>query len=1100
MQVVPNDKNSRRTQTTFEKNTNLSITMKKELKKVLVLGSGALKIGQAGEFDYSGSQALKALREEGIRSVLINPNIATIQTSEGIADQVYFLPVTPYFVTEIIKKERPDGILLAFGGQTALNCGTELFQKGVLKEYGVEVLGTSVDAIMYTEDRDLFVKKLNEVPLKTPVSRAVENMRDALEAARSIGYPVMIRSAYALGGLGSGICPGEEKFIELAESAFTFSPQILVEESLKGWKEIEFEVIRDANDHCFTVASMENFDPLGIHTGESIVVAPTCSLTEEQVSMLQDLSKQCIRHLNIVGECNIQYAFHAETNDYRIIEVNARLSRSSALASKATGYPLAFVAAKIALGYTLDEIGEMGTPNSAYVAPQLDYLICKIPRWDLNKFAGVSHRIGSSMKSVGEIMSIGRTFEEIIQKGLRMIGQGMHGFVGNDHTRFTNLDDELANPTDLRIFAIAQALEEGYSIERIYELTKIDPWFIGKLKNIVDYKHKLSEYNSLEELPTEVLRQAKVMGFSDFQIARFVLKPTQGNMEKENLQVRAYRKKLGILPAVKRINTVASEHPELTNYLYMTYAVEGHDVNYYKNEKSVIVLGSGAYRIGSSVEFDWCSVNAIQTARKLGYKSIMINYNPETVSTDYDVCDRLYFDELSFERVLDVIDLEQPRGVIVSVGGQIPNNLAMKLYRQSVPVLGTSPISIDRAENRNKFSAMLDQLGIDQPAWQELTSLDDVKEFVKKVGYPVLVRPSYVLSGAAMNVCYDQEELERFLQMASEVSKEYPVVVSQFMQETKEIEFDAVAQNGEIVEYAISEHIEYAGVHSGDATLVFPAQHIYFATARQIKKISRKIAKELNISGPFNIQYLAKNNDVKVIECNLRASRSFPFVSKVLKRNFIETATRIMLDAPYVRPDKLAFDIDWIGVKASQFSFARLQNADPVLGVDMSSTGEVGCLGDDFDEALLNALIATGYKIPKKSVLFSSGATKSKVDLLDASHMLHQKGYDIYATAGTAAFLNSHGIPTTPVFWPDERPHAENNVMKMIAEHKFELIVNIPKNHTKRELTNGYRIRRGAIDHNIPLITNARLAKAFIEAFCHLKQEDIQIKSWQEYK
>ncbi len=1074
--------------------------MKKELKKVLVLGSGALKIGQAGEFDYSGSQALKALREEGIRSVLINPNIATIQTSEGIADQVYFLPVTPYFVTEIIKKEHPDGILLAFGGQTALNCGTELYQKGILKEYGVEVLGTSVDAIMYTEDRDLFVKKLNEKSLKTPVSRAVENMKDALEAARTIGYPVMIRSAYALGGLGSGICPDEEKFIELAESAFTFSPQILVEESLKGWKEIEFEVIRDANDHCFTVASIENFDPLGIHTGESIVVAPTCSLSEEQVTMLQDLSKQCIRHLNIVGECNIQYAFNAETNDYRIIEVNARLSRSSALASKATGYPLAFVAAKIALGYTLDEIGEMGTPNSAYVAPQLDYLICKIPRWDLNKFAGVSHRIGSSMKSVGEIMSIGRTFEEIIQKGLRMIGQGMHGFVGNDHTRFTNLDDELANPTDLRIFAIAQALEEGYSIERIYELTKIDPWFIGKLKNIVDYKHKLSTYNSLEELPAEVLREAKVMGFSDFQIARFVLKPQQGNMEKENLAVRSYRKKLGILPAVKRINTVASEHPELTNYLYMTYAVEGYDVNYYKNEKSVIVLGSGAYRIGSSVEFDWCSVNAIQTARKLGYKSIMINYNPETVSTDYDVCDRLYFDELSFERVLDVIDLEQPRGVIVSVGGQIPNNLAMKLYRQAVPVLGTSPISIDRAENRNKFSAMLDQLGIDQPAWQELTSLDDVKDFVKKVGYPVLVRPSYVLSGAAMNVCYDQEELERFLQMASEVSKEYPVVVSQFMQETKEIEFDAVAQNGEIVEYAISEHIEFAGVHSGDATLVFPAQHIYFATARQIKKISRKIAKELNISGPFNIQFLAKNNDVKVIECNLRASRSFPFVSKVLKRNFIETATRIMLDAPYVRPDKLAFDIDWIGVKASQFSFARLQNADPVLGVDMSSTGEVGCLGDDFDEALLNALIATGYKIPKQSVLFSSGATKSKVDLLDASQMLHQKGYNIYATAGTAAFLNSHGITTTPVFWPDERPNAENNVMKMIAEHKFDLIVNIPKNHTKRELTNGYRIRRGAIDHNIPLITNARLAKAFIEAFCHMNQNEIQIKSWQEYK
>ena len=1074
--------------------------MKKELKKVLVLGSGALKIGQAGEFDYSGSQALKALREEGIRSVLVNPNIATIQTSEGIADQVYFQPVTPYFVTEIIKKERPDGILLAFGGQTALNCGTELYQKGILQEYGVQVLGTSVEAIMYTEDRDLFVKKLNEIQLKTPVSQAVENMQDALAAARRIGYPVMIRSAYALGGLGSGICPNEEKFIELAESAFTFSPQILVEESLKGWKEIEFEVIRDANDHCFTVASMENFDPLGIHTGESIVVAPTCSLTEEQVTMLQQLSIQCIRHLGIVGECNIQYAFNAETNDYRIIEVNARLSRSSALASKATGYPLAFVAAKIALGYTLDEIGEMGTPNSAYVAPQLDYMICKIPRWDLTKFAGVSRRIGSSMKSVGEIMSIGRSFEEIIQKGLRMIGQGMHGFVGNDHTRFENLDDELANPTDLRIFAIAQALEEGYTIERIYELTKIDPWFIGKLKNIVDFKALLLTFNTLEDVPAETLRKAKELGFSDFQIARFVLKPEGGNMEKENLKVREYRKKLGILPAVKRINTVASEHPELTNYLYMTYAIEGYDVNYYKNEKSVIVLGSGAYRIGSSVEFDWCSVNAIQTARKLGYKSIMINYNPETVSTDYDMCDRLYFDELSFERVLDVIDLEQPRGVIVSVGGQIPNNLAMKLHRQSVPILGTSPISIDRAENRNKFSAMLDQLGIDQPAWQELTSLDDVKDFVKKVGYPVLVRPSYVLSGAAMNVCYDEEELERFLQMASEVSKEYPVVVSQFMQNTKEIEFDAVAQNGEIVEYAISEHIEYAGVHSGDATLVFPAQQIYFSTARQIKKISRQIAKELNISGPFNIQYLARKNEVKVIECNLRASRSFPFVSKVLKRNFIETATRIMLDAPYTKPDKSAFDVDWIGVKASQFSFARLQNADPVLGVDMSSTGEVGCLGDDFNEALLNALIATGYKIPKKAVMFSSGATKSKVDLLDASQELSRKGYTIYATAGTATFLNAHGIPTTPVFWPDERPNAENNVMKMIAEHKFDLIVNIPKNHSKRELTNGYRIRRGAIDHNIPLMTNARLAKAFIEAFCQMDQEDIQIKSWQEYK
>ena len=1073
--------------------------MDKKLTKVLVLGSGALKIGQAGEFDYSGSQALKALREEGIRSVLVNPNIATIQTSEGIADKVYFLPVNTHFVTEIIKKERPDGILLAFGGQTALNCGTELHQKGILEEYGVKVLGTSVEVIMDTEDRDRFVKRLNEIGLKSPVSQAVETMQDALAAARRINYPVMIRSAYALGGLGSGICPDEESFVKLAESAFTFAPQILVEESLKGWKEIEFEVIRDANDRCFTVASMENFDPLGIHTGESIVVAPTCSLTDEQVKMLQELSVKAVRHLGIVGECNIQYAFNAETNDYRIIEVNARLSRSSALASKATGYPLAFVAAKIALGYTLDQIGEMDTPNSAYVAPQLDYLICKIPRWDLTKFAGVSRRIGSSMKSVGEIMSIGRTFEEIIQKGLRMIGQGMHGFVGNDHLKFENLDDELANPTDLRTFAIAQALEEGYSIDRIYELTKIDRWFLGKLKNIVDYKHKLCGYNSLEELPAEVLREAKVLGFSDFQIARFVCKPVDTNMEKENLAVRAYRKKLGILPAVKRINTVASEHPDLTNYLYMTYSVEGYDVNYYSNEKSVVVLGSGAYRIGSSVEFDWCSVNAIQTARKLGYKSIMINYNPETVSTDYDMCDRLYFDELSFERVLDVIDLEMPRGVIVSVGGQIPNNLAMKLHLKSGPILGTSPVSIDRAENRNKFSAMLDQLGIDQPKWSALTSMDDVKKFVDRVGYPVLVRPSYVLSGAAMNVCYDEEELKRFLQMASEVSKEYPVVISQFMQETKEIEFDAVADHGEIVEYAISEHVEFAGVHSGDATMVFPAQHIYFSTARQIKKISRAIAKELNISGPFNMQFLAKDREVKVIECNLRASRSFPFVSKVLKRNFIETATKIMLDAPYVRPDKSAFDIDRIGVKASQFSFARLQNADPVLGVDMSSTGEVGCLGDDYNEALLNALIATGYHIPEKGILISSGDTRSKVDLLDASIKLQKSGYAIYATEGTAKFLNDHGVEAHKVCWPDEEASGESNILEMISNHVFDLIVNIPKNHSKRELTNGYRIRRGAIDHNIPLITNVRLAKAFIDAFCEMKLSDIKIKSWQEY-
>ncbi len=1076
--------------------------MKKQLKKVLVLGSGALKIGQAGEFDYSGSQALKALREEGISSVLINPNVATIQTSEGIADKVYFLPVTPFFVTEIIKKERPDGIMLAWGGQTGLNVGTELYLNGVLKEYGVDVLGTSVEAIMNTEDRDLFVKELNKVDLKVPVSHACENMEEAVAAARNIGYPIMIRSAYALGGLGSGVCKTEEEFKEITESAFTFAPQVLVEESLKGWKEIEFECIRDANDRCFTVASMENFDPLGIHTGESIVVAPTCSLTDEQVKMLQDIAVKCVRHLNIVGECNIQYAFNAETNDYRIIEINARLSRSSALASKATGYPLAFVAAKIALGYTLDQIGEMGTPNSAYVAPSLDYMICKIPRWDLTKFAGVSRKIGSSMKSVGEIMSIGRSFEEMLQKGLRMIGQGMHGFVGNDHTKFNNLDEELSNPTDLRIFAIAQALEEGYTIERIEELTKIDPWFIERMKNIVDYKHKLSEYNTLEEIPAEVLREAKVLGFSDFQIGRFVLKTKDTNMEKEVLAVRALRKKLNILPAVKRIPTVASEHPDLTNYLYMTYAVEGYDINYYKNEKSVIVLGSGAYRIGSSVEFDWCSVNAINTARKLGYKSIMINYNPETVSTDYDMCDRLYFDELSFERVLDVIDLESPRGVIVSVGGQIPNNLAMKLHRQSVPILGTSPVNIDRAENRGKFSAMLDKLGIDQPKWSALTSMEDVQKFIDEVGYPVLVRPSYVLSGAAMNVCHDDDELRRFLEAASEVSKEYPVVISQFMTETNEIEFDGVAQNGEIVEHGISEHVEYAGVHSGDATMTFPAQQISFATARQIKKISRAIAKELNISGPFNIQYLAKGRDVKVIECNLRASRSFPFVSKVLKRNFIETATRIMLDAPYQKPDKSAFDIDRMGVKASQFSFARLQNADPVLGVDMSSTGEVGCMGDTFEEALLNSLIATGYKIPSKDkgIMLSSGGAKEKASLLDAAQALVKNGYTIYATAGTAKFLNENNVKATAVGWPDEDQKDLPNVMQMIADHKFDLIVNIPKNHTKRELTNGYRIRRGAIDHNIPLFTNARLASAFIEAFCTMSQDQLQIKSWQEYE
>ena len=1072
-----------------------------KFNKVLVLGSGALKIGQAGEFDYSGSQALKALREEGIKSVLINPNIATIQTSEGIADKVYFLPVTPYFVTEIIKKERPDGILLAFGGQTALNCGTELYRTGVLEEYGVQVLGTSVEAIMKTEDRDLFVKELNKVDLKVPVSQACEDLESAVQAARQIGYPIMIRSAYALGGLGSGVCKTEEEFREIAESAFTFAPQVLVEESLKGWKEIEFECIRDASDHCFTVASMENFDPLGIHTGESIVVAPTCSLSGEQVEMLQQIAIKCVRHLGIVGECNIQYAFNAQTNDYRIIEINARLSRSSALASKATGYPLAFVAAKIALGYTLDQIGEMGTPNSAYSAPELDYLICKIPRWDLTKFNGVSRKIGSSMKSVGEIMSIGRSFEELIQKGLRMIGQGMHGFVCNDHVRFDNLDDELENPTDLRIFAIAQALEEGYSVDRICELTKIDPWFVSRMKNIVDFEQVLKGYDSLESLPRETLLKAKQMGFSDFQIARCVLKG-KDNMEKQVNKVRALRKSLGILPSVKRIETVASENPDLTNYLYMTYGAQGHDVNYYKNDKSVVVLGSGAYRIGSSVEFDWCSVNAIQTARKLGYKSIMINYNPETVSTDYDMCDRLYFDELSFERVMDVIDLENPNGVIVSVGGQIPNNLAMKLYRQGVPVLGTSPVSIDRAENRNKFSAMLDSLGIDQPEWSALTSMDDVHSFINKVGYPVLVRPSYVLSGAAMNVCHDEQELVRFLDMASEVSKDYPVVISRFMSETNEIEFDAVARNGQIVEYGISEHIEYAGVHSGDATMVFPAQNIRFATIRQIKKISRSIAKELNISGPFNIQFLAKGREVKVIECNLRASRSFPFVSKVLKRNFIETATRIMLDAPYSMPDKSEFDIDRIGVKASQFSFARLQNADPVLGVDMSSTGEVGCLGDDYNEALLNAMLATGYKIPSKDkgIMISSGDVKEKVALLDGARMLQRAGYSLYATCGTARFLQDNGVEATAVAWPDENPKDNENVMKMIAEHRFDLIINIPKNRTKRELTNGYHIRRGAIDHNIPLITNSRLASAFIEAITEKSLQDIKIKSWQEYE
>lgn len=1068
----------------------------KSIKKVILLGSGALKIGQAGEFDYSGSQALKAMKEEGIETILINPNIATVQTSEGVADKVYFLPITPYFVEQVIIKEKPDGILLAFGGQTALNCGTELYESGTLKKHNVRVLGTSVEAIMVTEDRDLFVKKLDEIDAKTPVSQAVENIEDALKVARNIGYPVMVRSAYSLGGLGSGICATEAEFIELCQSALAHSKQILVEESLKGWKEIEFEVIRDKNDHCFTVVPMENFDPLGIHTGESIVVAPIITLRDDQIKLLEDVAQRVVRHIGIVGECNIQYAFNAVTNDYRIIEINARLSRSSALASKASGYPLAFVATKLALGYSLDEVGEMGTANSAYVAPTVNHMIVKIPRWDLTKFQGVSREIGSSMKSVGEIMSIGQSFEEIIQKGLRMIGQGMHGFVGNRELTFDDIEDALSKPTDMRIFAIADAFEKGLSVEKIVELTKIDPWFLTKLENIYKYTLVLNQYNKIEDVPKDVMQEAKRLGFSDFQIARYVLNP-DSTMENEVIDVRNHRKKLGVLPVTCRINTVASHQPEKTNYLYFTYGSDQAYTPPRTDKQSVIVLGSGAYRIGSSVEFDWCSVSSVLTARNLGYESVMINYNPETVSTDYDMCDRLYFDELSFERVMDIVDVENPKGVILSVGGQIPNNLATKLDRQQVPILGTTATSIDRAENRHKFSTMLDELGIDQPRWKELTSFDEIDSFIDEVGFPVLIRPSYVLSGAAMNVCYNKEQMSKFLSLAAKISKQYPVVVSEFLLNAKEIEFDAVAKNGEVVEYAISEHVEFAGVHSGDATLVFPAQKIYFETMRRVKRISKKIAKELNISGPFNIQFLAKDNYIKVIECNLRASRSCPFVSKVLRRNFIETATRIMLDAPYDKPDSSVFDLDHIGVKASQFSFARLHNADPILGVDMSSTGEVGCLGDDFPEAILKSLLSVGFDIPKKNILISSGEPKSKVELMEAARLLQKHGYKIYATRGSQRFLAENGVEAIAVQWPDE--DGELNVKQMISQKQFDLVINIPKNTTERELRNDYIIRRGAVDFNIPLFTNARLASAFIHAFCNMKLEDIAIKSWDEY-
>lgn len=1067
------------------------------IAKVLLLGSGALKIGEAGEFDYSGSQALKALREEGIYSVLINPNIATVQTSEGVADKIYYLPVTPEFVEQVIEKERPDGILLSFGGQTALNCGVALYKSGVLEKYNVQVLGTPVQAIIDTEDREIFAGKLAEINVKTPKSIAASDMEEAFAAVDKLGFPVIIRAAYTLGGLGSGFCSNKEELERLATSAFSYSPQVLVEESLKGWKEVEYEVVRDKYDNCITVCNMENFDPLGIHTGESIVVAPSQTLSNSEYHKLRSIAIKIIRHIGIVGECNVQYALDPNSEDYRVIEVNARLSRSSALASKATGYPLAFVAAKLGMGYGLHEIKNSVTKvTTACFEPALDYVVCKIPRWDLNKFEGVSKVIGSSMKSVGEIMAIGRSFEEAIQKGIRMIGQGMHGFVGNV-LKTKDIDEELVNPTDSRIFAIAGAFDKGYSVDKIHELTKIDHWFLQRLENIHLLKEELSKFDKETNVSESLLRKAKQYGFSDFQIGRLTVKNTSLSHHEKMLKVRDYRKKLGVLPCVKQIDTLAGEYPAMTNYLYVTYNGSENDVKYEHDGCSVIVLGSGAYRIGSSVEFDWCGVSALNTIRKVGYRSVMINYNPETVSTDYDTCDRLYFDELSFERVMDIVELEESKGVIVSTGGQIPNNLAMRLHGQHVNILGTSPESIDRAEDRQKFSTMCDELGIDQPRWSELTSIEDIYHFVDIVGFPVLIRPSYVLSGAAMNVVSNKDELLHFLELAAEVSKDHPVVVSEFIEQAKEVEIDAVAQEGEVKAYAISEHVEFAGVHSGDATIVFPAQKLYVETIRRIKKIARSIAKELNISGPFNMQFLAKDNDIKVIECNLRASRSFPFVSKVLKYNFIDMATRIMLGEKVESLNKSVFDLDYVGVKASQFSFARLLKADPVLGVNMASTGEVGCIGENYYEAILKSMLSVGHRIPKKNILISSGPTRSKVELLNSTRMLIEKGYNIYSTAGTAKFFKENGIDTQILYWPDE--DKEPNIMEYLHDRKIDLVINIPKNHTKRELDNGYKIRRAAVDYNIPLITNARLASAFIYAICKVDPTEIAIKSWDEY-